>query len=114
MGHLLSLPINSHIILNKEINVKGRENERTGSEEEVDTLDFVDETEDVEVVLELNLEVVDAVGDRILERIPGIKPVVVDVAGVFLSLSLSLSFAADCVGVGGVEVVSKKLKRPNN
>jgi hypothetical protein len=89
------------------IKVKGRENERTGREEEVDTLEeVVDETEDVEVVLELDLEVVDTVGDRIPERMPGIKPGVVDVAGVFLS------FPADCVDVGGVSVVSKKLKRP--
>lgn len=72
-----------------------------GREEEVDTLEeVVDETEDVEVVLELDLEVVDTVGDRILERMSGIKPAVVDVAGVFFS------FPVVFVGVGGVRLVS--------
>lgn len=84
------------------IKIKGRENKQTWTEE-VDTLEeVVDETEDVEVVLELSLEVVDTTGDRILERMPGIKPVVVDVACVVLSWS----FAAGCVGVA-VGVVSE-------
>ena len=92
------------------IRERERENERTGIAEEVVTLEVVAEVEDVvEVVLELNLDVVDPIaGDRILERIPGIKPAVVDVAGVFLSLS----FPAGCVGVGTVGFVSKKSKRP--
>jgi hypothetical protein len=83
--------------------IKGRKNERTGTAEEVGgTLDeVVDETEDVEVVLELNLEVVELGGDRILERMLEIKPPSeVDVAGV------SLSFPVDFVGVA-LGVVSK-------
>ena len=103
----------NHIILSNENKyLRERENERTGIAEEVVTLEVVAEVEDVvEVVLELNLDVVDPIaGDRILERIPGIKPAVVDVAGVFLSLS----FPAGCVGVGTVGFVSKKSKRPYN
>ena len=90
----------NRIILSNENNVKGRDNERTGSEEVV--ILEVAETEDV--VLELDLEVVDPItGDRIPERMPGSKPAVADVAGV------SLSFAAvgGVWGVGGVGVVSK-------
>ena len=51
-------------------------------------------------MLELDLEVEDTVGERMPERILGIKPVV-EVAGV----SFPLSFPAGCVGVG---VVSEK------
>lgn len=89
-----------------KINVKERENERTGIEDEVvDTVEEVVETEDVEVVLKLDLEVVATIGDRIPERIPGITPAEVDVAGSFF-------FPAGRVGVGSVRVVSKKLKSP--
>lgn len=51
-------------------------------------------------------------GDRIPERMPGIKPAVVDVAGVFLSFAAVGSAGAG--GVGGVGVVSKKSKKPYN
>lgn len=74
-------------------------------------MEVVVETEDVvEVVLELDLEVVDS-GDRILERMPAIKSVVLDVAGVS---GVFLSFGFGCAGVAGVGVVSKNLKGPNN
>jgi len=81
-----------------------------GIAEEVVTLEVVAEVEDVEVVLELNLDVVDPIaGDRILERMPGIKPAVVDVAGVFLS------FPAGCVDVGAVTVgFVSPIGNPNN
>ena len=81
------------------INVKGGENERTGWEEVV-TLEVDDETEDVEVVLRLDLEevavVVPITGDRTPEMMPGIKSVVADVADVVFSFTGGVGLA----GVG--------------
>ena len=97
----LQFSTNDRIILSNENNVKIRENERTGGEEvvalevivETEVVEDVEDVEDVEVVLELDLE---GSGDRIPERMLGIKAAVV---GVFL-------------GVGGVlgVGVSKKIK----
>ena len=98
---------NNQITLSNENKGQRDRNERTGSEEVV-TLEVVLETEDVEVVLELNLEVVDPVAvaeDRIPERMPNKSVEVVDVVGVFLSLSFAFG------GVGGVRIGSKKMKR---
>ena len=76
-------------------------------EEVLDTLEeVVDETEDVEVVLEIDLEVVDTVGDRTPERMLAITAEV-DVAGLFLSFPAGTVCAA-----GSVRVVSKILKKP--
>ena len=72
--------------------------------------EVVDETEDVDVVLELNVEVVDTVGGRIPERMPETNPAD-DVAGVFLSLSFPAGFVG--VGVGVVSKVNQPLKKPS-
>lgn len=71
-------------------------------DEEVVTLEVFAETEVVELDWEL-IEVLDSpdTGDRMLEMMPGIKPVVVDVVDVVAGVLLSFA-AAGVVGVVGV------------